>query len=196
MLDLLEKIFRNVLLVVYEHTGFSLTLAVLFMFAFMYAKENGIRNSIKKWIAEFKGNAQFRKVFLLIFYMAMMFNHTLFNREMYVDPLKQILGGWGFYDENGAFTTESMENIILFIPLVIFVFCAFEHKFIEYKMNFYKAVIGSVSMAAGVSFVIEFCQLFLRLGTFQFADLVYNTLGGLIGGLIYWLIYKIIHAKK
>lgn len=39
---------------------------------------------------------------------------------------------------------------------------------------------------------IEFTQLFLKLGSFQLSDLVYNTLGGLIGGLI----YALFHAKS
>ena len=33
---------------------------------------------------------------------------------------------------------------------------------------------------------IEGCQLFLKIGTFQLTDLVFNSLGGLLGGLIYW----------
>ena len=46
------------------------------------------------------------------------------------------------------------------------------------------------------SISIEFLQLFLRLGTFQLSDIVYNTLGGLLGGLIYFIAYKIKHRKK
>ena len=37
-----------------------------------------------------------------------------------------------------------------------------------------------------VSLFIEGCQLFLKIGTFQLTDLVFNSLGGLLGGLIYW----------
>ncbi|HAQ2613759.1 TPA: VanZ family protein, partial [Enterococcus faecium] len=38
------------------------------------------------------------------------------------------------------------------------------------------------------SAIIEFLQLFLRLGTFQISDFVYNTLGGILGVILYKLI--------
>lgn len=51
-----------------------------------------------------------------------------------------------------------------------------------------------------VSFIfsagIEFSQLFLRLGTFQFSDLVYNTVGGLLGSLTYWIGRKIKNRRR
>lgn len=43
---------------------------------------------------------------------------------------------------------------------------------------------------------IEFTQLFLRLGTFQLADLFYNTLGGFIGGIIYLIGSKVLKYLK
>lgn len=37
------------------------------------------------------------------------------------------------------------------------------------------------------SLTIELLQVFLKVGTFQVADLVYNTTGGLLGAVIYWI---------
>lgn len=41
---------------------------------------------------------------------------------------------------------------------------------------------------------IEFTQLFLRVGSFQISDLVYNILGGMIGVVAYW-IYRGLNLK-
>lgn len=41
-----------------------------------------------------------------------------------------------------------------------------------------------------VSISIECLQLFLRVGTFQFSDMFYNTFGGNIGVIIYVLSRK------
>ncbi|MBQ1658366.1 MAG: VanZ family protein, partial [Clostridia bacterium] len=46
------------------------------------------------------------------------------------------------------------------------------------------------------SLIIEFSQMFFCLGTFQLADIVYNTSGGIIGGLIYLMCYGIVRAIK
>ena len=47
---------------------------------------------------------------------------------------------------------------------------------------------GKIAFIFSVS--VEMLQLLLRLGTFQLADILYNTVGGVIGGLIYCAIMK------
>lgn len=44
---------------------------------------------------------------------------------------------------------------------------------------------AALGISFGTSLGIEFLQLLLCLGTFQLADLFYNTLGGVLGGALY-----------
>lgn len=44
--------------------------------------------------------------------------------------------------------------------------------------------------------MIEICQLFLRLGTFQLSDIFQNTLGGFIGATIYIIRQKMKGREK
>lgn len=46
----------------------------------------------------------------------------------------------------------------------------------------------SLLYALVTSLVIEVTQLVFQVGTFQLADLWYNSLGGLLGGLLYWFL--------
>lgn len=55
------------------------------------------------------------------------------------------------------------------------------------KICFWSIVGKSTQVAFIFSLTIEFLQLFLRLGTFQFSDIFYNTLGGCLGGIVYWI---------
>ena len=77
------------------------------------------------------------------------------------------------------------ENLMLFIPFTVLFFWTVRDKVTE-KMTFCGTVWKGLKITFLFSLSIEFLQLFLRLGTFQFSDLFYNTLGGGVGGLIYW----------
>lgn len=52
---------------------------------------------------------------------------TVLNRAIWPDPLEKIFGGWGLY-ENGQFTTESIENFILFVPFSSLLLWAFQKE--------------------------------------------------------------------
>lgn len=45
-------------------------------------------------------------------------------------------------------------------------------------------------MAILFSLLIEFLQLFLRVGTFQLSDIFYNTIGGIVGACLYYISLK------
>lgn len=196
MIETIQLIAKNILTVIYEQTGFALVIAILFMFAFMHAEEHGIKQTVKKWLEGFRRETKFRRVFVLAFYLAMLTIHTLLNREMYVNPLEKIMSGWGIYDENGQFTTQAVENVILFIPMTSLLFWSFGKDILKRGFCFDGIISKGILISAGASLIIEFLQLFLRVGTLQFADFCYNTLGGLIGSLIYWCGYKLIHRNK
>ena len=105
-----------------------------------------------------------------------------------MNPLSDVMGGWGIWKTvNGEkqLTTECIENLMLFIPFTVLFFWTVRDKVTE-KMTFCGTVWKGLKITFLFSLSIEFLQLFLRLGTFQFSDLFYNTLGGGVGGLIYW----------
>lgn len=193
---MIEQIFKNILTVVYEQTGFAFVLAVLFMFFYLYAKEHGWRVALKKWWQFFCSSYKFRRMLIFAFYLAMLLFRTLFNRDMWKNPLSDLMGGWGLYNANRELTTESFENVILFIPVIVLIYWNFLEEIFKEKFTFATMAIKSILIALTFSLGIELFQLFFRVGTFQLSDLCYNTLGGLIGGFIYWGGYKVAHRNK
>lgn len=194
-MDIVAKIIQNVLKALYQPFWFSVLLSVLAMFFIMFAKEQGWKTLLKKWLRNFKSSVDFRKEFLLIFYTTMILFRTLLNRDMWANPLADVIGKWWIYDANGELTTEIFENTILFIPFVILLLWTFKDKLIK-NMKWHNILWMSVKSVFLFSLAIEFLQLFLRLGTFQLSDLFYNTLGGLVGGIIYFIGYKIAEKRK
>ena len=191
MLDILEKIIKSVLSSVYQPFWFSLLTAVLLMFVYMFAREHGVKTLLLKWWNEFKKSSSFRILFLFMFYLTLVLFRTLLNRNLWANPLSDVIGPWGLHNREGEFTTEAIENFMLFIPLIVLLFCAVRDKIIKTKVTFFKILGSSAIISFGFSMAIEFTQLFLRLGNFQLSDLFHNTLGGIVGGIIYWAGYKI-----
>ena len=196
MIDIVKRIFENVLTALYQPFGFSVIMAILIMFFYMFVKEHGLKVVVQRWINEFKTNNSFRKIFILVFYVAMILFRTLLNRDMWRNPVSNVIGIWGIYNENGELTTEAIENLALFIPFTVLLLWSFHEKFLGEGANLLRTIWQSVKIVFLFSLSIEFLQLFLRLGTFQLSDLFYNTLGGLVGGLIYWIGYRITHRNK
>ena len=195
MIDIIKRIIENVLTALYQPFGFSVIMAVLAMFFYMVVKEHGLKGVVQRWINEFKTSSRFRKVFILVFYIAMILFRTLLNRTMWANPVSNVIGIWGLYNENGELTTEAIENLALFIPFTVLLLWSFHEKFLGEGAKFLRTMWQSVKIVFLFSLSIEFLQLFLRLGTFQLSDLFYNTIGGLVGGLIYWIWYRITHKK-
>ena len=191
--EIAEKIIKDVLTAFYQPFSFALLLAILFMFLSLYAREHGWKEVCRRWWNAFRTESAFRRTFLLAFYTAMILFRTLLNRNMWANPLSEVLGGWGLYDEEGKLTTEAIENLILFIPFMILLLWSFRDRLLGEKVRLIPTLWQSLKIAFLFSLSIEFLQLFLRLVTFQLSDLTYNTLGGLIGGLLYWIGYKLEH---
>lgn len=186
MVDIIKSIITNVLTALYQPFGFSVLLAVLFMFLYLYAMEHGWKESLLKWWRSFRTDVTFRRVFFLAFYTAMILFRTLLNRNLWMNPLSDVMGGWFLHNEKGELSTELIENLMLFIPFVVLLLWAFRDKLLgENHHSVAKVLWQSVKVTFVFSLGVEFAQLFLRLGTFQLADLFYNTLGGLIGGVVY-----------
>lgn len=195
-IDLLGKIFTNILMAFYEPFGFSLLLSFLVMFFYLYAYEaqdagKGWKNAIVTWYKEFKKSVFFRKLFLLAFVISMILFRTLLNRNLWVNPLSDVMGGWGIWKMvNGEekLTTECIENVIMMIPFTSIVMWTFG----ENIGNSWKKILWqSWKIAFIFSVSIEMLQLLLRLGTFQLSDIFYNTVGGVVGGLMYYAAMRI-----
>lgn len=179
--------------------GFSLLLSFLAQFFYLYAYHSGNAGkgwkvALRTWIREFQTNCFFRKLFLLVFFSAMILFRTLLNRELWLDPLADVMGNWGIWkissDGTKELTTECIENIILMFPFTSVLMWTMKEKLV--KTIFLRTLVGkSAEIAFCFSLTIEFLQFFLRLGTFQLSDLFFNTLGGLLGGIAYWTAWKI-----
>lgn len=189
MAEVLEKIIYNVLTAIYESTAFSLCLAFFFMYFYLEAKDHGVKKTVLRWKEEFKNSPAFKKVFLFAFYLSLLLFRTLFNREIWIHPLRDIMGGWSFYSSNGQLSGENIENIALFVPYAFLLLFTFESKIHEWSRKGY-LFIKTVLFTFIFSCCIEFAQMFFSLGTFQFSDMVFNTLGGFIGATLYMLVYK------
>ena len=200
MLELLTNIIVNVLTALYTPFGFAVFSAVLLLFLYILVEEygggsTGFKKAIKKWAELFKTRSVFRKAFFLAFYTMMILFQTLLNRQLWTNPLSDVMGGWGLTNANGEFTTESIENILLFLPFTILLFWTFYSSLCKERDSFLWILWQSAKITFLFSISIEALQLFLRLGTFQIADLVYNTLGGAIGGTLYYIFHKIAHKS-
>lgn len=196
MIDVVKRVIVNVLIALYEPFGFAIILAVLFMGIYMFVGEYGWKEIFRRWKDMFKTSSSFRRTFFLAFYIALVLFKTLLNRNIYGNPLSNVLGVWGLYNEEGQLMTDLVENIILFIPCIIVLLWNFSSKILGERVCFVNVLWKSSKIIFLFSFVIEFLQLFLCLGTFQLSDLFFNTLGGLIGGVIYWCGYKATHRNK
>ena len=195
-IDLLGKILTNILTALYEPFGFSILLSFLVMFFYLYAYEpqeagKGWKNAIVIWYQKFKESAFFRKLFFLAFVTSMILFRTLLNRNLWLNPLSNVMGGWGIWETvNGEqkLTTECIENVIMMVPFTSMVIWTFREKI----GNGWKKILWqSGKIAFGFSLMIEMLQLLLRLGTFQLSDTFYNTVGGVLGGLMYYAVMKV-----
>lgn len=128
MLEGLSIIITDILASIYESLTFSILLAFFFMFFYMFSQKCGWKILLKQWIQEFKNNRLFRYVFLLVLCVVMILFRTLFNRNLWLNPLSDVMGGWWLYDNDGKFTTEAFENILLLVPFTILLFVILDMK--------------------------------------------------------------------
>ena len=184
----LNSIITNVLTALYQPFWFAVILSVLFMF--VYKSHPSIKQAAKEWISWFKSDSKFRRTFFLVFYTVMILFRTLLNRNMWSNPVSNVIGVWGLYNAKGELTTECIENLALFIPFTILLLWAAKDRDLA-RMTIGSVLWNSTKTTFLFSFAIEMLQLFLRLGTWQLSDLFYNTLGGAIGGLIYYVGYSV-----
>ena len=79
----------------------------------------------------FKESVFFRKLFFLFFVTSLILFRTLLNRQQWMNPLSDVMGGWGIWETvNGEqkLTTEGIENVIMMVPFSAVVMWTFEEK--------------------------------------------------------------------
>ncbi len=197
MLEIVRKSVANILKTLYQPFLFAIVLSILVLFFVMLLdKYSGGTTKdklwlvIKEWKDRFIKSKKFRRLFYLVFCVVMVLFITLINRDMWANPVQDVIGIWGLHKKSGKFTTEIFENVVLFIPLIFFLFFFLETT-LKKTTKFLKVMGMAIVISFLSSLTIEMLQLFLRLGTWQLSDLAFNTLGGVIGGLIYWVSAKI-----
>lgn len=183
----MKWVFRQILESLYSYTAQSMIFAVMATFVLVYFKKTGVKKGIKYWFEELKNNKNFVWKFLFFFYAYIIAVRTLFDRTMVWDSLTHLMKGWTVdVQDNGVIIYEGIENIMLFVPLIFLLYYAFEENI--YRETIGKNIIRTLEISFGVSLFIEFNQLIFRIGTFQIADLVYNTLGGVLGFSAYAIV--------
>ena len=200
-MQIVKSLITSVLIALYQPFWYAVLSAALLCFLYLYAYHpintgKGLKAAFRTWIEEFNTSVFFRKLFLLFFFTVMILFRTLLNRNMWANPVSNVIGYFGLHKEDGTLTTEALENMALFMPFIILLLWNYQDRIFEEKVKLGRIVWLSVKITFIFSFTIEMLQLFLRLGTWQLSDLFYNTLGGFLGGLIYWCGYKITHRKQ
>ena len=175
VLEVLAKILRNILTALYEPFGFSLLLSFLAMFFYLYAYEpqeagKGWKSAIVTWYQKFKESVFFRKLFFLAFVTSLVLFRTLLNRSQWMNPLSDVMGGWGIWETvNGEqkLTTECIENVIMMMPFSAVVMWTFGRKI----GNSWKKILwysGKIAFIFSIS--IEMLQLLRRLVFYEKSD--------------------------
>ena len=130
-------------------------------------------------------------LFLFIYFTFAVFFITVIQRECTYAPLTSVFGGWSIYNDNHTIDYQVIGNILMFVPSS-FLFCIM----IREEESFVKIILKCLLASLLFSAFIELCQLIFSKGTFQFSDIVYNTLGGLLGAVIFVIINLIISKKR
>ena len=188
---IVDRICVNIISALYQYLFVSIVMAALFMLLYMECKKIGLKDVFYNWINEFKKSKEYRRIYALAVYTCLILFRTIFCRQIWGNPIGDVLGNWSLHFSDGTLSTELIENIFLFIPFSMLVLWALEDKILKGRKDFLQICYGTIKISFLFSLGIELCQIVLRVGTFQISDLVTNTGGGLIGGIIYWIHYKL-----
>jgi glycopeptide antibiotics resistance protein len=96
------------------------------------------------------------------------------------------MGIWGLHDSEGQLYTQNIENVVLFIPL-LYLWLLINKKKNEGKKRI-SVLAHGVCTAICITLSIEFLQVFLRVGTIQITDILFNILGGTLGTILFLLV--------
>ncbi len=116
----------------------------------------------------------------LAVYMVLLLGGTLLSRRIGTTYRMELIPFWSYYEvinkKNAGIALQILFNVLMFIPWGILLPSMWERL-----QNLKIILLCSVS----VSLVIEVLQLVLRLGLFEFDDVVHNIVGTVIGYMIW-----------
>lgn len=194
MTVVIQKIVLDVLTTFYQAFWFSFAFALIFMFLYLCIEDNGggtngIKAVFYKWKNAFVKNSKFRRLFFLSFYTTMVLFRTLINRDLWLNPLSAVNGGWKVFHANGTVNIAPIENFLMLMPFSILFLMVFRDRLLK-DDSLKQYLLQGLRCSFLFSLGIETAQLVLRLGTFQFSDLIFNTTGGICSVFFYWMIRK------
>ncbi|MEA4994841.1 hypothetical protein SDC9_72892 [bioreactor metagenome] len=131
-------------------------------------------------------------IILFVVYMLLLTGVILFKLPFYSEKLSDgirvinLIPLQGSFDENGAIILrEIIDNILLFIPLGIYI-CM-----LKSERSFMKKVLPIICL----TIAFEVIQFVFAIGRSDITDVLGNTLGGIIGIGIYALLFKIFNSR-
>ena len=135
-------------------------------------------------------------LWFLSFNLSFIFQITLIGRiGRHYDGWAVINGDWNIFENPNIISSPQTRNIALFLflmPSVLLVQKFFKNKALSSK----SILISGTVISFSISLFIELCQGIFSIGTFQFSDLFYNTLGGITGAGFYIIIEKLYKKIK
>ena len=195
MLETIRKmIFQDIIITINKYF-ISLSIFLIFTIIIVYISEKlGIKRFFFEVKEKFLREYSYKWKILFFTYFYFILEKTLFDRSFGVvnNVKSSIKENWLFLEKDVWSKVQAIENILFFVPFSFFLILAFfDRKNIGFKLL--KTV---VKFSFFLSLFIELTQLVLTLGTFQFSDIVYNTLGGIIGYILVILVDCIDNLKN
>ena len=139
-MEMFKSIVTNVLTALYQPFWFVVLLTIFILFFYMYASNpidtgKGIKAACIAWIRTFKNSLFFRKLFCLVFFTIMILFRTLLNRNMWMNPLSDVMAGWWIWstqaDGTVTLTTECFGNSALMLPFTFLRMWTAKEKFLK-----------------------------------------------------------------
>lgn len=201
MVKLLERLCTDVICAFVQPFLFSIIVALLALFFYMYAADpegsgQGYKKSLLIVLNRLQKNQNYRKLFILVFVIMQIAFITLLNRDIWKNPFSHIFGNLIPIERDTntgewVIVFECVENIILMIPLAATILWYLEEIDRKYELKLKYCVITALKYSFTASCSIELLQMIFKLGTVQVSDVLYNSLGGIMGGLTYCIMMKI-----
>ena len=187
---LLISMTRKILTTFYSGCFQSFVFSFL-VYLVLCGKGSCFVDKIKNAISDLKKRSN-RYIIYFLFYFYLLYNDTVFSRTPTYSPFSDVFGGWAIYKtQYHGLSFDVISNVLMFVPLTILFSLAFLNK-----KHIKNVILQSVKLSICVSLSIEILQILFMKGTFQFADILFNTSGGLIGALLYVLIKTLIRKGK
>lgn len=187
MADILNQCLYCLLFQIYKTIGFSLFIGFLLILLKVNLENTGIKQAIKNLTCRFIKEKRIRYSFAFYSYLALLAFYLFSNTSLGRSPLADILGNWGVVNNNGEFTAQNFENVILFIPFFPLFRCSYPellyHKNSE-NILFWKVLSNQIF----ISIAVEILQLIFQAGKVQLSDIFYSLIGQLFGFFIYIII--------